>query len=382
MKMGIGPHLLRAASLLLSSPVKRKVPKRKAKQRGVHMRAKGRTFPGVASDDDGNKLNTGPYVDSDFFNAAGAQISKLGKNEQNGIKKPDIIVVDDEVDILKITARSLESEGYNVEKATNGRVAMDKLKNKNFDLVITDLIMEGIDGIDILKYVKESKPAIPILIATASHDVKLAVKAINQGVDAYLIKPFDLNELFREVRRCLNKGKREKSVADNTACPYCEETRELIIMASHDLRSSLVSLGAAIKLLEKWLDNPADHNASQMVHELHKKVRATLHVAEDFLCRASFLHRTLGTEKEVVELKNEVILPTLSELSCELRDICGNGVRSLSVFSENSLYVKGQPVWLRAAFRNLLMNAIKHGSRGGQVVVSYKSINIECCKCI
>ena len=80
------------------------------------------------------------------------------------MKKKTILLVDDEEIILKSLGRDLKKAGYGVTMAENGESAIAKLEGKRFDLVITDLMMEGLDGIQVLKQAKKSDPELPVII--------------------------------------------------------------------------------------------------------------------------------------------------------------------------------------------------------------------------
>ena len=113
-----------------------------------------------------------------------------------------ILVVDDDAHILKLYQMELEEEGYNVVTASNGKEAMEQFDAEQPDLVTLDILMPDIDGISILRKMKDARPRMPIIMSTA-YDYRddFAVWAS----EAYLVKSADLTELKDKVKELLSK---------------------------------------------------------------------------------------------------------------------------------------------------------------------------------
>src|SRR5690349_19822661 len=122
------------------------------------------------------------------------------------MENPSVLIVDDE----KITAFYLKdllsAAGYDAQLAQNGEEALEHLARKRFNLVITDLVMPGIDGFALVKRVKQNHPDLPVFILTAhgSHDV--ARKAQSIGADDYLLKPVNPDQLHAALGKAMEKG--------------------------------------------------------------------------------------------------------------------------------------------------------------------------------
>ena len=99
-----------------------------------------------------------------------------------------ILVVDDEQSMAQFLGIVLRKEGYHVVTANNGRDALDKVKAENFNVVITDIKMPGMDGIQLLQGVKKHDPSLPVVIMTAYASQQSAIDAVNLGAFQYLIK--------------------------------------------------------------------------------------------------------------------------------------------------------------------------------------------------
>jgi DNA-binding NtrC family response regulator len=116
-----------------------------------------------------------------------------------------ILVVDDEKNVRVLFERILAKEGYEVECAASGSEAIDKLASNSFDLVVTDLKMDGIDGLDLIRKGKRTNQAIPFILISGYGTAQTAVSAAQEGADVYLMKPIDMTDLKLAVKRALRK---------------------------------------------------------------------------------------------------------------------------------------------------------------------------------
>jgi DNA-binding NtrC family response regulator len=114
-----------------------------------------------------------------------------------------ILVVDDEAILRDATAEALGRAGHAVEVFESGRAALDRLAAEGFDLVITDLKMAGLDGLQVLEEAKRLAPDVPVVLVTAHGTVETAVRAMKRGAYDFLIKPFRLEELEALAARAL-----------------------------------------------------------------------------------------------------------------------------------------------------------------------------------
>jgi len=119
--------------------------------------------------------------------------------------KAKILVVDDEKDICKVLEFLLKSEGYTVSVAYNGEEALEKLKKDHFDVVITDLKMDKVDGVAVLEKTKELSSDTAVVIMTAFASVESAVNIMKKGASDYIVKPFLNEEIKITLRRILEQ---------------------------------------------------------------------------------------------------------------------------------------------------------------------------------
>lgn len=116
-----------------------------------------------------------------------------------------ILVVDDEEYIRDLVARILTVEGYSCVTAASGEEAVKLLEDNEFHLIVSDILMPGMSGLDLLTFVKSLYKEVAMVMATAVSDRKIAIDALDMGAYGYIIKPFDRNELLISVAAALQR---------------------------------------------------------------------------------------------------------------------------------------------------------------------------------
>ncbi|WP_417889945.1 sigma-54-dependent transcriptional regulator [Xanthomarina gelatinilytica] len=141
-----------------------------------------------------------------------------------GLNKENILLVDDDVHILELLQRHLQALNYHTYKAISVKEAIEILKDKSIDLLITDLKMPGVDGLELVKYVSEHYPDIPKLVVTGYPSIDGALEAMKSGVMDYLTKPFTKEELKKAVEKslALKPKKQKQTQKETTSVAYGE----------------------------------------------------------------------------------------------------------------------------------------------------------------
>ena len=124
------------------------------------------------------------------------------------MKKPKIVVIEDEVDILEVINYNLSKEGFDVCSALDGEEGLALIKKEVPDLVLLDLMLPGLDGIEICRKLKTdySTRSIPIIMVTAKGEESDIVLGLGMGADDYMVKPFRPRELMARIRSVLRRG--------------------------------------------------------------------------------------------------------------------------------------------------------------------------------
>jgi len=129
------------------------------------------------------------------------------------MKDKSVLIVDDEKNILLTLSQSLEVLRLETDTATNGEEALAKLKEKEFGLILLDIRMPGMDGMEVLRQVREIRPDIRIIMITAYGTVELAVEAMKLGAVDFIQKPFSPEEIRELVSRVMDREKLDEQKA-------------------------------------------------------------------------------------------------------------------------------------------------------------------------
>ena len=127
------------------------------------------------------------------------------ENAMNNEDKVQILMLDDEPIVLKRLGPSLEKAGYEVEVFSQSSEASRRIMEKTFDIVITDLKMEGLDGMQFLTQVKEHSPKTEVIVITGFATMDTAKESYQKGVFDFLAKPFKLGEILETVKKAEKK---------------------------------------------------------------------------------------------------------------------------------------------------------------------------------
>jgi nitrogen regulation protein NR(I) len=163
-------------------------------------------------------------------------------------EKKQILVVDDEANLRRVLSAQLARDGYEVHTAEDGEAALAFLKEHHIDMVITDLRMPKVDGMDLLRAALRDDPSRPVVMMTAHGTIDNAVEALKTGAFDYITKPFDQNE----VRVVVKKALRTRDLASADA------TRDVLPVAPKDSRFGIIGESQPIQELYTILERVAD----------------------------------------------------------------------------------------------------------------------------
>jgi putative nucleotidyltransferase with HDIG domain len=158
-------------------------------------------------------------------------------NAQRPRKTPRVLVVDDETPVRSMISAALERQGYAVELAGGGREALEALETNNFNLVLTDIVMQDVNGIALLERIHALQPNLPVVMVTAVHDISVAIDSMRRGAYDYLLKPFERDQLLSTVQRALTYRQ-----ALEETMSYHQSLEEMVRARTEMLRHAMVDL--------------------------------------------------------------------------------------------------------------------------------------------
>ncbi len=137
-------------------------------------------------------------------------------------EKPSILIIDDDVSILRTLAKIFQRKGYFVAVAEKGKEAIEKINSNHFDVALIDLCLPDMEGIELLSKLRETKPKMRKIIITGYPTLQNAVGAVNQGADAYVMKPFDVEKMLKTIKEQLKKQNEERSFSEMKVAEFIE----------------------------------------------------------------------------------------------------------------------------------------------------------------
>jgi putative nucleotidyltransferase with HDIG domain len=206
-----------------------------------------------------------------------------------------ILVVDDEETIREIVCSMLGAAHFQTRQAANGLEALAILESGDeFDLVLSDLMMAGMDGIALLERAKERYPDMPIVMVTTVHDISVALQAIHNGAYDYLPKPFEREQLLNTVRRALENRRLKR---ENDA--YRTNLEALVAARTQQWRTALSNLEKSYDITLEALGDALDAKDAETAGHTRRVTAFTIAIArkmglpkEDMkvIARGAFLH--------------------------------------------------------------------------------------------
>jgi len=179
--------------------------------------------------------------------------------------RKSILVVDDEKPQRDILQEILTSAGYDVTSAASGEAALKFANERSFDLVLTDLKMTGMDGIELLKHLMAFDSSILVIVLTAHGSIDTAVDALRRGAFDYLQKPFDRDSLIETIRRALTK-RDELNIEIVSASPKMESVKKMIVKVARSNSTVLIrgESGTGKELIARAIHNQSSPRLTTM----------------------------------------------------------------------------------------------------------------------
>src|SRR5580693_3435008 len=201
-------------------------------------------------------------------------------------KPARVLVVDDETPVRAMIAAALEREGYTVELAGGGREALDALELNAFNLVLTDIVMQDVNGIALLERIHALQPNLPVVMVTAVHDISVAIDSMRRGAYDYLLKPFERDQLLNTVERALSHRQALEETQN-----YHQSLEEMVRARTEMLRHAMEDLEHSYDVTLEALGDALDLKDSET--EGHSK-RVTAY--------AIALARAMGIPPEEIKI--------------------------------------------------------------------------------
>ena len=286
-----------------------------------------------------------------------------------------ILVIDDELGIREGCRRVLEPEGYTVETATTGQEGLRRLKEQAFDLVLLDVVMPDVRGVELLGPIHEQDPDIVCVIITGYATVELAVQAIKAGAYDFLSKPFSSDMLLMTVRQGLERrrlsseARRLQALEQETAeLSHAKEELErldrfktrFMLTVAHELRTPLTAFQSFLIAIQQGYIPPDQQE--QILQRANERAQELLDMVDDLLRLAAVKEEEEIGKRETLSLA-DVLERVFSLLKVQADE---KGITCILDIRHRPL-VKAHSDQVIQLWTNLISNGIKYTPPGGKI---------------
>jgi len=281
------------------------------------------------------------------------------------VGKGTILVIDDEKAMRDSCCQVLMKDEYQTETAVDGDTGLQKIRDVKPDLVLVDLKMPGIGGMELLEKIGDIDPNIVSIVITGYATIESAVEAMKRNAYDFLPKPFTPDQLRIVIRRGLER--RRLAIESTRLQREKEIMREnFVTLVSHQLRSPLTSIKQYFGVILGGFADKVDSKQKEMIERASKYIDDLLQLINDWLDMSRIEAGNITERFEPVALA-----PILSETLELLKPLAeARKVTVELVLRDNLPAVQGDRESLKQAFTNLISNGINYNREGGTVTVS------------
>jgi len=290
-----------------------------------------------------------------------------------------ILVIDDELGIREGCRRVLARAGHQVTVAATGEEGWQQIQDCQFDLVLLDVMMPDIGGMELLKQIVTFDPDLICIIITGYATIELAVQAIKQGAYDFIAKPFDTNTLLLTVdqglerRRLVREARRLAQVeAEKEALERRKTELEQLdrikssftLTVAHELRAPVAAIQSFLRLiLDGYIPPEKQH---EYLARAERRATAQLELISDLLDLARLQDPDMQVKHEPVDL-TESLREVCDLMSSQAQE---KHIQFTVSIPETDVTIAADPKHIRQLWNNLVSNAIKYTDEGGEVDVT------------
>ncbi len=273
-----------------------------------------------------------------------------------------ILIVDDVTKNIQLVASFLKQAGYDINFALNGKDALRHISRERFDLILLDIMMPEMDGLEVCHKIKSSKESkdIPVIFLTAKSDAESINAAFEVGGVDYITKPFNRTELLARVRTHLELQSQRRHLEELNATKD-----KFFSIIGHDLKSPLNQLMSLSKIIQTELRTGREDEVMRMANHLTESAKSARLLLENLLEWSRSQTGKINYSPETIDL---------SEITREVVDLLAQNavqknIKIKSTIKPETLVFVDENM-IKTILRNLINNAIKFTNRGGEIMLS------------
>ena len=268
-----------------------------------------------------------------------------------------ILIVDDDENFGDLLATTVHDEGYEVEHIGDAQKAIVMAREKSYDIILLDVKMPGMNGIDALKVLKKESPMTDYIMLTGVHDISIAVEAVKLGAREFLTKPFESEYLLQQLRSTLRARAAENKLREAEA----NFSSKLL----YDLRNPLSTIQSGISFLQKGMAGPLSDQHQVVLGHIGANTEKIMTLLSDMIDISKFETGKVEIEKTPVNF--DEFIPRVCEEFASLATAKKIKFNASVAGNLPTVIIDIQKVG--QVVKNLLDNAIKYTNEGGSISV-------------
>jgi signal transduction histidine kinase len=285
---------------------------------------------------------------------------------------PSILIVDDEDGVRTSLTTAFQAQGYRASGAETASAALAVLEREAFEVLLTDLVMPGMDGLTLLDRVRPRFPDMAVILMTGGATVETAVRALKGGAADYVLKPFTLQEIFHVVGRALEQHRLrqenlELSELNRRLRELDQVKSDLLSAVTHEFRTPLTVIQGWVDFLLSGEADNLSHGQRESLAAVRKGVVRLSRLIANLLALVESHAGQIGAVDGPVNLQ-ELLRSTVERLAAEAAE---RGLR-VTVEEGTAPPAVGDGERLRLLCLNLVENAIKFSAPGGEVRIAVR----------
>jgi signal transduction histidine kinase len=271
-------------------------------------------------------------------------------------KKIKLLIIDDEEIVIKSCLKILKNENYDIDTAVSGDDGLKRAKEKEYDIVITDLKMPGISGMQVLETLVATQPKVTVIIFTGYATVENTREALKSGAFDYIPKPFTNEEFRNVVRNAVNSREEGKF----------SKMLDLMAIVSHELKSPISTVHTTAETLYKGYLGKLEPDQQKTIESILRNCQYLEDIIRNYLDLSKMDLDNLESFNKKVDLVNDVVLRVIG-----IPEYSGN-LKQMEIVADFKVkpVINGDPNLLEIVVTNLINNAIKYGIPNTKIKIS------------
>jgi signal transduction histidine kinase len=280
-----------------------------------------------------------------------------------------ILVVEDEEIIRLMFQQTFESWGFKVDVAENGKDALEMCHQKKYQIVVTDLNMPVMDGMELLKRLKSKWPNIEVIVITGYATIESAIEAMKLGAYDFILKPVNFDHVQFTMNKCYSKIRAEAEnqelrQANMQLLELNEMKDKFLYITNHEIRTPLTIIKGYIDVLKNLVQNP-DEELSETMEILDETTEELNELVDRMHLLEALEHGKIMAKNELVDLKI-VLTKVYREVAKLFKQ---RQIELKVVVDKKPLFIRGDYRQIQLVMRELLQNALKFTPDRGNVMV-------------